>query len=98
MRTKKSARRTCWLVRARANVRPGSSLLPLTGAHQALLLALVQKKLFVAARESELCYLIRIAEGGLRIGAVVTTVLSALAKAFVLHHLYTEGVPAERAH
>ncbi len=52
--------------------------------------------MFVAARESELCYLIRIAEGGLRIGAVTTTVLSALAKAFVLHHLYTEGVPPER--
>ena len=61
-------------------------------------LAFVQKKLFAAARESELTYLIRIAEGGLRIGAVVTTVLSALAKAFVLHHLHCEGVPEERRH
>ena len=56
------------------------------------------KKLFAAARESEFLYLIRIAEGGLRIGAVVTTVLSALAKAFTLHHLYCEGVPEERRH
>lgn len=57
---------------------------------------MLQKKLFAAAREDELLYLIRVAEGGLRIGAVTTTVLSALAKAFVLHHLYTEGVAAER--
>jgi hypothetical protein len=56
------------------------------------------KKMFTAARESELCYLIRISEGGLRIGAVVTTVLSALAKAFVLHQLYCDGVPEERRH
>jgi DNA ligase-1 len=56
----------------------------------------LQKKLFAAAREDELLYLIRVAEGGLRIGAVITTVLSALAKAFVLHHLYCEGVAPER--
>lgn len=56
----------------------------------------LQKKLFAAAREDELLYLIRVAEGSLRIGAVITTVLSALAKAFVLHHLYCEGVASER--
>jgi len=56
------------------------------------------KKLFVSAREQELVYLIRIAEGGLRIGAVVTTVLSALAKAFVLHQLYCENVDEARRH
>jgi len=50
------------------------------------------RKLFGAARDHEITYLIRIAEGNLRIGAVTTTVLTALAKAFVLHHLFTDGL------
>lgn len=58
----------------------------------------VLRRMLTASRESELIYLIRIAEGGLRIGAVLTTVLTALAKAFVLNHLYTEGVPVESRH
>jgi hypothetical protein len=41
---------------------------------------------------------VRIAESNLRIGAVTTTVLAALAKAFVLHHLYTENMPPEQHH
>ena len=67
-------------------------------AHFWLLVCAEQKKLFVAAREHELCYLVRVAESNLRIGAVTTTVLAALARAFVLHHLYTENVPPEQHH
>ena len=49
----------------------------------------VVKRLLIACREYETCYLVRTVLQDMRMGGAVTTVLIALAKAFVLHAHYT---------
>ena len=56
----------------------------------------VVKRLLIACREYETCYLVRTVLQDMRMGGAVTTVLMAMAKAFVLHaHFTSKDAPRE---
>ena len=56
----------------------------------------VVKRLLIACREYETCYLVRTVLQDMRMGGAVTTVLMAVAKAFVLHaHFTSKDAPRE---